>query len=379
MTTVAATRPVVNAADDDLLAAPPVRILSRLSGVRQVGVTQWEAHCPCHDDRRPSLRVKEGESSIALVKCLAGCQTASVLAAIDLRMADLYPHRPAEDGPWLREHHYRDEEGRTLYKICKDTKKRWAAFRPDPASSTGWQRGIGDARRVLYRLPEVIDSIGTEPVWCCEGERDADTAASVGLIGTAAPFNKWSKVDLSSLRGRQCVVVCDRDAPGYAQGLMRAAKLRELGALVDDEDIVWPGLAHDSLVNDLTDLVDVVGTHPYDISESLRTIPDSPPERVARSIEDRAGRFAIVPNDLLTLSMTAQSVFISLDFIAGDSGLAKLTIIEFAESKRIGRNRAAAGFDELVERGLVRPEKRGWWTVLNSARSRKSGWDVDAP
>ena len=63
-------------------------ILPQLSGVRSTarGIM---AKCPAHDDGNPSLSVKEGERGL-LVKCWAGCTTAEIVAALGLKLADLF-------------------------------------------------------------------------------------------------------------------------------------------------------------------------------------------------------------------------------------------------------------------------------------------------
>ncbi len=66
------------------------RFLSRLDKVRKSGAG-WTAPCPAHDDRNPSLSVKEGANGCVLVKCFAGCSVDSICAALGLRMADLFP------------------------------------------------------------------------------------------------------------------------------------------------------------------------------------------------------------------------------------------------------------------------------------------------
>ena len=39
----------------------------------------------------------------------------------------------------------------------------------------------------LYRLPELMAAAPIEPVWICEGEKDADNVAALGLIATTSP------------------------------------------------------------------------------------------------------------------------------------------------------------------------------------------------
>ena len=50
----------------------------------------WMARCPVHHDRTPSLSFGEGRDGRALLKCMAGCETANVLRALGLRWVDLF-------------------------------------------------------------------------------------------------------------------------------------------------------------------------------------------------------------------------------------------------------------------------------------------------
>jgi len=65
-------------------------LLSRLSGVRgRKG--SWMACCPAHEDRSPSLSVKELQDGRILMHCFGGCGTDDVLGALGLAMGDLFP------------------------------------------------------------------------------------------------------------------------------------------------------------------------------------------------------------------------------------------------------------------------------------------------
>lgn len=73
-------------------------LISRLDKVKRTGSGRWLARCPAHDDKGPSLSVRELDSGICLVHCFAGCEVAAVLAAAGLTFDDLYPERQIENG-----------------------------------------------------------------------------------------------------------------------------------------------------------------------------------------------------------------------------------------------------------------------------------------
>ena len=66
------------------------QLLSRLARVKGRNGS-WTACCPAHDDKGPSLAVREGEDGRVLLHCFAGCETANVLGAIGMDMTDLFP------------------------------------------------------------------------------------------------------------------------------------------------------------------------------------------------------------------------------------------------------------------------------------------------
>lgn len=68
-------------------------ILSKLEAVRPAG-SDHTARCPAHADRTASLSIGRSAQGSALLKCFAGCDTAAVLSAIGLTLADLFPERP---------------------------------------------------------------------------------------------------------------------------------------------------------------------------------------------------------------------------------------------------------------------------------------------
>jgi hypothetical protein len=68
-------------------------LLSCLEGVTRRGAGRWEARCPAHADKHPSLSIRELDDGRILAHCFAGCAVESVLAAVGLTLSDLYPPR----------------------------------------------------------------------------------------------------------------------------------------------------------------------------------------------------------------------------------------------------------------------------------------------
>ena len=69
---------------------PAENLIQRLAKVRGRNGS-WTACCPAHDDKGPSLAVRELPDGRVLVHCFAGCETESVLGAVGMDMTDLFP------------------------------------------------------------------------------------------------------------------------------------------------------------------------------------------------------------------------------------------------------------------------------------------------
>jgi hypothetical protein len=54
----------------------------------------WSAKCPAHNDRSPSLSIREGDGGRVLLRCFAGCSIDSILAAMNLHTRDLFAGPP---------------------------------------------------------------------------------------------------------------------------------------------------------------------------------------------------------------------------------------------------------------------------------------------
>ncbi len=73
-------------------------LLDRLEGVRATGPGRWVARCPGHQDKAPSLSIREIDDR-ALIHCFAGCAAPDVLAAVGLRLSDLFSDRQPFEAP----------------------------------------------------------------------------------------------------------------------------------------------------------------------------------------------------------------------------------------------------------------------------------------
>jgi hypothetical protein len=77
-------------------------LLSRLDKVKRTGPGRWQARCPAHADKGPSLAIRELDDGRVLIHCFAGCDVHEVVAAAGISMSDLFPERQVRGKPERR-------------------------------------------------------------------------------------------------------------------------------------------------------------------------------------------------------------------------------------------------------------------------------------
>ena len=78
-------------------------VLSLLSKVRKMGPDRWMACCPAHNDKSPSLSIRETSDGRVLLHCWTGCGANEILEAVGLTFDDLFPDRLTDHAPRERQ------------------------------------------------------------------------------------------------------------------------------------------------------------------------------------------------------------------------------------------------------------------------------------
>jgi hypothetical protein len=73
--------------------SPIDQLLARLERVKRTKPGQWIARCPAHQDKSPSLSVKQCGDGTILLHDFGGCSPSDILAAVGLELRDLFPER----------------------------------------------------------------------------------------------------------------------------------------------------------------------------------------------------------------------------------------------------------------------------------------------
>ena len=77
---------------------PYENVLSRVTKVRQRQHGQASACCPAHADKNPTLSIRETPEGAVLLHCFAGCEVRDVVAAMGLKLHELFPPRDVPPG-----------------------------------------------------------------------------------------------------------------------------------------------------------------------------------------------------------------------------------------------------------------------------------------
>ena len=118
---------------------PVELLLSRLQRVKGRNGS-WTACCPAHNDKGPSLAIREVDDGRILLHCFAGCETLNVVQAVGMDMTDLFPpdekrrDYPIEGKPRMKPAFYASDLMRILafealvVSICASDMRRGKAL-----------------------------------------------------------------------------------------------------------------------------------------------------------------------------------------------------------------------------------------------------------
>lgn len=304
-------------------------VLPRLDGVRKTG-GGFEARCPAHEDRKASMSVGPGRDRPVVFHCHVGCPPDDILAKIGLTWADLSEPRDERDsgewtpaGPAIAVYDYTDEDRNLLFQVLRTMTKDFRQRVPDPAGKNGWTWKLGDVRRVIYRLPDIITAVreGRE-VYICEGEKDVHTLVHRGLEATCNPggAGKWRPEYVEFFKEAVVTIVADRDDPGRAHARAVCDALLPVAAVVtvveaaegkDATDHVNAGYGLHELVVTFTSEQVAKSELAPDLWEFLAQ-PDDPYDWIVPDLLERGDRLILTGYEGLGKSMLTRQMAVMM-------------------------------------------------------------------
>ncbi|MBI3417986.1 MAG: DUF3631 domain-containing protein [Verrucomicrobia bacterium] len=221
-----------------------------------------------------------------MLRCHAGCSAESIVSALGLKLADLFPPRVANtNNPKPRivaTYDYTDESGQLLFQCVRFEPKDFCQRHPDPAKPGQWLWNLNGVRRVLYRLPEVKTALAAgRTVFIAEGEKDCDALTKAGFVATCNPMGagKWHPEYTETLRGAaRVVVIADKDKPDPKTGKLNGqehaqAVGRALHGIAQSVKVIELPDVNGKPVKDAADFFAAGGT-----ADELRAIVKAAPE-----------------------------------------------------------------------------------------------------
>ena len=242
---------------DEIIAANPLVDYCRARGwdPRRDGANgRWKCRCPFHDERTPSFTIYEKEDRC---HCF-GCGFDGTVIDVHMRdrgidvgeaMRDLGGGGNRDHGKKPKEvafYPYVDENGIGLFHVIRYEDKTFKQCRIDAFGDRDWtdgkgNKGMGDCRRVVYRLPSVI---AATTIFVVEGEKDVHTMEAIGRVATCNPGGaskpgdtKWRKEYNDTFFGKNVVIIPDRDDAGRVHGENVASNLVDVAARVSIIDL----------------------------------------------------------------------------------------------------------------------------------------------
>jgi hypothetical protein len=231
---------------------------------------KWQ--CPAHNDPHPSLSVHEAIDGKVLLKCFAGCTAEDVVAALGLKMADLFDDVPRPSRQEARPAEVEPEP--VSLDECVHTYQRWLHL-PDADQVRAMIGAVagnlldGDALWVLFvgssgsGKTETIDPLDTVPyvhrvavitepaLLSGSSKRDTEPGATGGVLRQVGDFGILLAKDFGS------VLSMHRDTRAQVMAALReiadGSWIRPLGT-TGGRSLVWSGKC--GLVGAVTPTID---------------------------------------------------------------------------------------------------------------------------
>ena len=203
-----------------------------------------DAHCPFHDDQTPSLSINAETGQWCCHACDIGGHK---LVSFEMRLLDTEDVHtawksvakkigvrvaPQGRGKATHRHEYRDAQGVPYYQVLR-YEDGTASYRRYEAGL--WKPKLGNRKRILYNLPEVI---AADVVVIVEGEKKADVLRDLGLLdGNGKPVaitatggaSSWRTEFVEHLIGKRVLLLPDADDAGIRYCDSVEASLTRMG------------------------------------------------------------------------------------------------------------------------------------------------------
>lgn len=236
---------------------------------------------------------------------------------------------------------YRDEQGAILFskiRIEPGAAGKSKNFYYERQENGQIVRNIDNCRKILYRLPEVLDGISKQQnVYLVEGEKDADNLMKFGLISTTAPVTiKWHEEFTQTLKNADVVILYDNDKAGLKRKELIATSL--YGKTKSLKVVDLPGIEYsDAHGKDITDWLDMGNT-----IDQLLELANRTPQYIL-PIQDE--NFKVVSlHEFLELDMPKREMIL-------DPFLFERSLVLIYSKRGVGKTHVALGIAYAIAKG----------------------------
>ena len=376
----------------EILARLDVRAFyeAELPGFKPAGGEEIKNLCCFHDDSTPSLSVNTRTGFFQCFSCGAKGDvfsfymqrhnvdfTTALKAIAEFAGAAESKNRPnAQTAPKQSQkpkkeiartieanctavYHYKDDSGQYPFSVRRfEEPGKIKTFRQCyyVYQKGTWVQNVKGIQLVPYRLNEVVNA---ESVFICEGEKDCDNLAALGLTASCNPMGagKWRDEYSPWFKGKNVVILPDFDAPGQDHAKDVARKLALYAASINVLNL--PGLQPKGDVSDwlnnggtvekLQELVAQAGVETPSQRQAEAVIPPMPPVEQEDAADVAPASFLPPPP-----SVPIEVFPLELQWIVRDSAKAYVVPSEVPVCAILALASAAVG----RSRGII--IKQGW-------------------
>ena len=200
-------------------------IAEAFGGCRPSG-DEWKCRCPCHDDKNPSLSIKDTEDGKVLFKCFAGCDSKAIFNEAKSRgllkngiatkkEEIIYSYKNLDGKEICQKYRTRDPNGKKKIYF-----RRW--------ENGQWTWNLKGLKNIpLYNLSALISA---EVIYICEGEKNAEDLIKRGLVATTnhAGGAHWREEYNEHFKNKTIIICQDNDETGRERTQKLTRSLRKV-------------------------------------------------------------------------------------------------------------------------------------------------------
>ena len=259
-----------------ITAADVAKLLNKPS---KKSAGEWTACCPAHNDKNPSLSIKDGDKDEPILFCHAGCEFQEIIKHIKNwpdKQTGHFDHPSQQHNPFAtnyfnpRRYIYRDETGTAKYMVERAYNGSGKTFKQYTLDKNyNAKPGIKDTLRLPYQLKYFKDQ---DFVYICEGEQSVDALLRYGYPATcnSGGANNWDTNLNQYFKDKNVIIIPDNDKAGHKHALNVASQLHKTAKQITIANVC-------NNLNEKDDIVDWFYENSNDIY-NLNTIVTQYPE-----------------------------------------------------------------------------------------------------